>query len=69
MYYVQCKNCGDNNDPGETCDCKRERPDYFRTTLKLGISGRWHHQTEQLLKTIPSVESEDRRHGKARAKV
>lgn len=41
MYYVQCKNCGANNDPGETCDCKRERPDYFRTTLKLGISGRW----------------------------
>ena len=24
-YYNQCKNCGANLDPGETCDCVREK--------------------------------------------
>ena len=24
-YYVKCTDCGSNNDPGESCDCRNKK--------------------------------------------
>lgn len=33
MYGYICPNCGDHLDPGEKCDCKKEREEKMRKRL------------------------------------
>ena len=38
-YYNTCPNCGANLDPGESCDCKREKKklaDFYAESIRVG---------------------------------
>ena len=35
MYYRTCKHCGSNLDPGEKCDCKKDRVNKMNHLMSL----------------------------------
>ena len=35
MYYRTCKHCGSNLDPGEKCDCQKDRINKMNNLMSL----------------------------------